>query len=127
MAVEQTLVLEHNYGGTSKRLTEVVSSGQEINISEDIPNSSTDLEVACAFVAAKLKLCYVWATGTLLLETNSGGAPTNTFSLTADKPLVWTPNMYHANPFTANVTALFATNSSGATVTLNAKFVVDPT
>jgi len=127
MAIEHTITYEHSNAGNTVRKASIVSNGLEMNYSEPVANSVTDLAIACAFLVAKLKSIFMWTDVNMIIETNSSSAATNTFSLLANIPLVWTPDSYHANPFTANVTALFATNPGLVDGTLQIRMIVDPT
>lgn len=83
----------------------------------DVPDSTTDQEVAITLDVSEIKAIYMVADGALTVETNDGGAATDTFNLTANKPLVWYNGHWASNPFVGgDVTAMFLTNASGASV-----------
>ena len=115
-------------GGQAIEKTNSLTAGQEINLDESIPDSSTDLLVALAFDKTKIKSIYLTADQNLTLEFNSGSVPAPSISLVANIPFVWQSNDGHANPFSAaNVTALYVTNASGSAAQLQGRVLVDPT
>ena len=107
--------------------TEEVSADAEDNRDIAVPDSSTDLEVAITIDADQIKSLYIVSDQAVTLETNSGSAPDDTFSLVANKPLQWTTGDYHSNPITADVTSIFLTNSSGEAATVKVRLLQDST
>ena len=65
----------------------------------------------------------------ITVETNSGSAPGNTFTLVANEPVVWHENGGMAvNSFlAADITSLFVTNASGAAAQFQIRSLSDPT
>ena len=128
MAVTHTVKNTLEYNGTKYEWTANQSAGQENNLSESIPDSSTDLEVTWDADVSAMKSILIVADGALTVETNSGSTPTDTFTLTADTPIHWTTGSGLTNPVTGDVTTnIFCTNSSGSAVTLTINMVQDPT
>lgn len=119
-------ILEYN--GTKYEWSSNQSAGQENNLSEAIPDSSTDLEVTWGADVSAMQAFLMVADGALTVETNSGSSADDTFNLVADTPIHWTTGSGITNPFTTDVTTnLFVTNSSGSSVTLTIKMIQDPT
>lgn len=114
-------------GAPPLTLPQKKTAGQELNVQEAIPNPSTDLLVALAITVAKLEGLVIVADQNLTLEFNNATTPAFTIALLANVPLVWQKDTYHANPLTANVTALYVTNASGAAATLKIRALIDPT
>jgi hypothetical protein len=103
------------------------SQGQALLISESIADSTTDGLVACTVDISQLKACIIVAEGgAMTLETNNGAVPDDTISLLDGVPFVWS-NDYLAAHFSADITGLYMTNSSGSASVLTAVFIVDPT
>lgn len=104
------------------------SSGAANNLSEAIPNPSTDLAVAWAAVVAKIKAIFIQVDGACVIETNSSSAAADTLTFTATK-LWYYWDQYSLAPLllTTDVTSLFVTQSSGATVNLSIFCILDPT
>lgn len=105
-----------------------VTSGMQLLVDEDIPDASTDLEIANFDLdISATKAFLLIADGVLLLETNNASTPTDTLTTVANHPYDYHENDYQAIIFTADITALFATNSSGGTVNLKVWGITDPT
>ena len=92
-----------------------------------IPAATTNQQVIIAFTMAALKSVLIYADGACTLKTNSTSAPDDTFSLDADSGVVWNNQMTITNPFTANVTTIYITTPSGATVNVKIYALVDST
>lgn len=89
---------------------------------------SATTEIDVAFDYTKLKACVLYASKAVTLKTNSSGAPDDTIALAAGQAITWTPASPLANPFTANVTKIYAVNASGTNVpTLVFRFLLDVT
>lgn len=93
-----------------------------------IPDSSTNKAVAIGGIDVSQAVS-VWmhSTQDITLETNDGTTPDDTIALAANVPLLWCTGAPFTNPLTTDVTALYATNSSGAEATLNIRVVQDGT
>lgn len=119
----------YNDGATTLTKSETVTSGGNLLVDESIPDGSTNLQIAFAFTKAKLQSIYILASGVLTLKTNSTSSPGETIVLAANQPVQWSAldAVFIPNPFSTNVTTLYATNSSGAAVTLQIRGVVDLT
>lgn len=92
-------------------------------LKEAIPDSSTDLEFLIAIDVSALKVFYMCADQDITIETNDGTAPDETFSLLANKPITWQEG--ETAIFGQDITALYATNSSGSSATLQIMLGVD--
>lgn len=105
----------------------VKTGNAQTSLSEDVPDSSTDLEIAFVLDVSEVKAIYIVSDQDLTLETNNGGSPVDTLSLVADEPVVWHSTSLHSNPFSTDITALFATNASGSAAVLQIEVLYDPT
>lgn len=95
------------------------SVGGVADLSETISNGATNLAVSTAFPVGGLKMLSILATGgNLTLKTNSSGTPDDTLALVDGKKIEWTEDDLEACPLTSDVTSLFVTNASGASVLL---------
>ena len=113
-------------GGISVGEIVTVLQGKATLLDEAIPDSSTDLLVACTIDVSQLKGIVLMSSQDILIETNSGSAPVDTIALLANKPYFWTSD-YLAACFSANITGLYVTNSSGSATALRGIYIVDPT
>jgi hypothetical protein len=122
-----TYTLNRGAGANVAKQTTVTNQA-EIAIEVAVPSPSTDLEIAIAFALADLKSILIVADGPLTLETNDSGAPDDTFALTDEKVLAWNTNSLLPNPFSEDVTAMFATVAgAGSTVNLKIYALIDAT
>jgi hypothetical protein len=132
MAITHGIKYEFTYNGIKYSFMDDRTAGNENNISESIPDPSTNLEVFWGVDASEMKSLLIVSTGALTVDTNQISTPDHSFSLVANRPIVWTPGIGLVNPFDVagvltDVTSIFVTNASGAAQTLTIKSVVDPT
>lgn len=115
-----TITASWSRGSTSivKAADLTADAGDSVHAS--IPDATVDQLVPFAFVRSKLVWFYMVADGVLLIQTNDGTSPQEAFTLAAGKPLLWYLGcgLPVASVFAGNVTALYATNASGAAVIL---------
>jgi len=119
MSLTQKLTL--GWSGDGRELAkeiEVTADGAIAPRQIAVPDESVDLLVNLAIDYSQLKAIILLATVDMTIETNDGSSPDDTIALRANEPYVWHDNAYWANPFTADVTALYVTNASGAAGTL---------
>ncbi len=127
-----TQSMSWNWSGGGESVSGAVSatdSGQVDPISDTIVTATTDRQYNWQLDVSLLKMIVMLSTQDITLETNSSSAPAHTFALKANIPLMWeSTNGYFTNPFgSTDVTALYVTNTSGATATLNIRGLVDAT
>ena len=124
----QTLIEEIKTAGRSVRKElAITGDGQLPSRRVTVPDSSTDLLVNMAIDVSQLQLLYIVSDQDVTLETNDGTTPTDTINLLANKPYIWKVGSYFANLLTADVTAFYFTNSSGAVATVDVEGVEDAT
>lgn len=95
-----------------------------------VADGLTDTLVEMAFAKdPQLKAIYIVSDQTVTVEFNSTVGAGGTINLVAGVPYVWDTDLgtYYTNKITANVTASYWTNASGALATVNIELVVDPT
>lgn len=78
----------------------------EQNVSVSIPNNTTDQALGVDWAADKLKSLYIIASRDCTLEVNSGSAPTDTISLTANVALNWLKSAGGREPFAGTAGAV---------------------
>ena len=104
------------------------ASGIERNVSESIPDSSTDLEVDWVCDLSALFALIIVSDQDMTLKTNDAGAPIQTFLLKAGEAIPWSKNLVGLlNPITTDVTSIFLTNSSGSAANLRIRSLSDAT
>lgn len=110
----KSLTKENNFTGDGRQSIEV-----------EVATAETDFEIACVLDVSELESLYIVSSETVTFETNDGAAPDETIALVADVPYIWTSSSYHTNLLATDITALFITNASGATATVNMEFLYD--
>lgn len=109
----------------SKQIT--ITADGEANLEVAVADESADLAINVAIDYSALKLLYIVSDQDLTVETNDGSSPDDTLTLLAGIPIVWFEGCGFTNPLSADVTALYATNASGADATLTVKTLQDAT
>lgn len=127
MAFSHTLRQAVSVGGWDVSQNNVYSADSQTSVDVEIPDSETDMLVNFALDVSQIESIFILSDQDLTLETNSGAAPDDTLSLLAGVPLVWTNDSYYANLLTTDITALYATNASGAAARLRIEAVHDAT
>ncbi len=124
----QTLIEEVKTEGRSiRKELEFTGDGQLPSRSVDVPDSAVDQLVNMAIDVSQLQLIIINSDQDLTLETNDGTTPTDTINLLANKPYIWDVKSYFTNLLTADVTAFYFTNSSGADAVVDVAGVEDAT
>lgn len=105
-----------------------LTGGSESNLSESIPDSSTDLQVTFELDVSQVKALFIMSDQNITIETNNGTTPDDTLNLVANEPVVWYTGSLLTNPIGTDITTdIFVTNSSGSTATLTIYALTDPT
>lgn len=116
MSVTHYLNQTWSAAGRSEAATITEVGDAEIYI-PGISVTGADVEITCVVAAADIKMLWINSDQDVTLETNDGTTPDQTFSLVANVPLVWSSDMYHSNPITDDLTALFfSKGANNATV-----------
>lgn len=93
-----------------------VSGGRKQEIDVNIPDSTTDDEVAFTADVSLMQAIYMVSDQDVTIETNDGSSPDDTYSLTANVPIAWYTGSGLTNPVTTDITTnIFITNASGST------------
>lgn len=126
MAVTHSIRYSYNDGSETINNTVTETSEAEINIDLSAPIAN-DTQVAFAAVRSRMKMFFMVSDQDLTVETNSSSAPDDTISLIANVPFIWHNTGPEANPFSADITALFLTNASAAAAAFKLRMVIDAT
>ncbi len=119
-------------GGVSVTKRIEAQGGAEYNLSEPIPVSAVNQQVALAIDVSQLKSLFIIAAAALVLKTNSSGSPVNTITLAANQPFAWqagdgTLRDTAGAAITTDITTLYVTNPEAAIVDLKMFVLTDPT
>lgn len=123
---KRTLIID----GVTREFSESISVNAQLTITEAVPDSSTDLEIACVLDVSEIDSLWIYSDKAVTLETNDGGSAADTIVLAAGVPVQWSVSNDPSRalcPLQTDVTALFATNSSGATANITFIAGYDPT
>lgn len=102
------------------------AAGNETNLDEVVVDAATDFLININLDVDKLSLIYIESDQDVTLETNDGTTPQESFSLLANKPLVWHSGSHLANPFSGDITAFYFTNASGSNANIKVRALQDP-
>lgn len=129
MAISMTLYASSTINGEVLGQPVATSSGSLISVDEPIADSTTNGLIAFTLDVSQLKALFMMSDQDVLLETNDGTSPDDSFALKANEPVIWHANSPLPNPFASgtDVTGLYATNASGATAAVQIRALVDPT
>lgn len=115
-------------GGQQISSSNTYSSEGQTGVTVSVPDESTDLQVVFAIDFSQVKSIIIQADGgDLTVETNNGTTPDDTLALTDGSPYIWNEDSLDTLLITADVTALYLTNASGAAVTFQIDVIYDST
>jgi hypothetical protein len=127
------MAFTHTHARTFSRSGETISASatataaSEICVDEAINNGVTDGQITLNLDQSELAGVFIISDQVVTIETNSGSAADDTFTLAANEAISWVDGDTAACPITADVTALFITNASGSTANVKMRFLQDPT
>lgn len=107
--------------------TDQFNSNTDVNITEVVPATTTNMQFDIVITVANIKSMVLYSDQAMTLKTNSTSSPANTITLAARKQVVWNTDHAEAKPFTANVTAIYATNATATDATLKVRVLLDQT
>ena len=127
MPFDHTLNVNWNSEGASLSSKIVESFDGEDNRSVAVTDGSTDQQIDWQMIRADAKVLYMVADQDLTVKTNDSGTPDDTINLKAGEPIVWWVGSQFAltDLFSADVTELYVSNSSGSDATLDIRLLFD--
>lgn len=114
-------------GGESVGTTETITGSGRGGFDETIADGQTDLQVNVAIDVTAVTCFIITTDRAITIETNDGGAPDDTITLSAGETYMWTNTQNDTFKLTADVTAFFITNASGGNARVQCKFLYDAT
>lgn len=120
MSLTHTILRQYrDTSGVNIQLSETPEGNAEINFDQAVPIAA-NTHYVIAFTRANLKSLCIYAADVVSIYTNaaSGGSPQDTIVMVAGQALVWTlaTDGLTKCPFSGNVTSLYITNATAATV-----------
>jgi hypothetical protein len=122
--------ITRSYTGNGSAITSTVGeyTGNGIaSFDDDIAAGATNVEIDITFPFASIQALAIVSSQDLTLKTNSTSTPGDTISIKGGVGIVWGKDFHEANPFTADVTKLFATNATTNKSTLKIRVLFDAT
>jgi hypothetical protein len=116
-----------NGDGGSVNSSKTYTASAQLSIDESVPDSSTDLQVACDVDISEIEALILHSDQALTVEANSGAGSGGSVTLSADVPYIWTTDSPESLVFTADLTDLYLTNSSGSAARFRLECIYDPT
>ena len=105
-------------GGPNQNFSATQSSDGQVNISVVIAAAASSFAVVCPLTASTVKAMALWSDAAMTVVTKLAGVTKDTFTLTADKPLIWQFGFPNSCPITLNCDALAVTSTPGGTLNL---------
>jgi hypothetical protein len=102
-----------------------IAGGLNVGINEAIPASQTDLEITFPLDVSAVLAFFAICDQDIVIETNDGGSPVDTITLTAGVPYWWRVGSAEAFALGTDVTSIFVTNTNAGTLKIQA--ILDPT
>ena len=130
MASSGTITIAYSGGGISQSNTITKSSTARVQWEEIVVTATTDGQILCPTIdESTVVLLYINSTQNVTIETNSGAAPDDTFTLIANEPYVWWTAAPFVNKLTTDigVNGVYVTNASGASATITFEAILDTT
>lgn len=103
---------------------ETVEAATQLDVT--VANAVTDGQHAFMVERTGMKSFFVSSDQDVTIKTNNSGAPIDTLTVKANKPIVWMDGIGIA-PITADITSLFITNASGSAASIKILAGWDPT
>jgi hypothetical protein len=115
-------------GGASVQGSVASVADAEDNRDIVVPALTTDMAVDLTLAFARLKSIFILSDRDASFQTNNATTPIDTVTLKAGVPFVWVSTGGVVNPFTANITSLFLTNTHATlAATVQIRIAVDST
>ena len=129
MAETHTVIMTYQRPGAEVKGS-AQYSGENPNaiVNQDVPDSSTDLELQIGLDVSQIKSIMLSSTVDMLVETNADDAAGgDSLSLKAGAPYVWTEDSLDTLLLTQDVSKIFLTTGSVGDGVFNLTAMLDPT
>lgn len=127
MAIDMQITEAVVAGGKSLTKSSTYTGDARLSREVEVATAETDYLIAMVLDVSEIDGIYIVSDQTVTFETNNGAAPAETISLVADVPYLWTTSSYFTNLLATDITAIYITNASGSTATINIEVVFDST
>lgn len=103
------------------------SASSNVELSETVANGQTNLQINVALDVSAVKSFYLYSSVAVTFETNDGSSPDDTIALKAGVPYIWNTDSYDSFLLGTDVTAIFITNASGSSASIELRAIQDAT
>lgn len=105
-------------GGTPTTFNSSQTFDGQVSVEVTVPASSSNFSIVCPLDNTLLKSVVLWTdqTATVVMK-DSGGSTVNSFSMTANKPLIWQYGFPTSCPITGAIATLAVTCTPTTVVT----------
>jgi hypothetical protein len=117
-SISHTLTLQWKNGSNSKSQSVTLSADTGIESDEVVNANTSNVLLGIAFNHTTLQSIFVLSNQDVSMKTNNTTG-VDSFSLSANKPLVWYTGCGLNNPFSADVTALYFSNAGNTNANVN--------
>jgi hypothetical protein len=121
-----TQKIESPEGSLEKINSYTAGNASQNIVDETIADGQTNKQLTYTLDVSAVKSFFMVSDQDVTFETNDGTSPDDVIALKAGVPYVWNTDSYDAFLLGTDVTAIFITNASGATATLNIRASQDP-
>lgn len=112
--------------GTIEKINDYAANSNQNIVGEMIADGQTNKQLSFTLDVSAVKSFFMVSDQDVTFETNDGSSPDDTIALKAGVPYDWNTDSYDAFLLGTDVTAIFITNASGETATLEIRAVQDP-
>lgn len=104
--------------GTPTSFTSLQTFDGQVAVQVEVPAASSNFSIICPVDSGALKSVIMWASDSCtVVGKDSGGATVDTFTMTADKPLIWQYGYPVSCPITGDYATLEVTCTPAVTLT----------
>lgn len=121
------LTFTYSDGGTPITVTVSISDGVRNTFNTALTANMTNVQKNWTCDVSELKSLVIFSDFGVTIETNDSGTPTDTITVTANKPVFWYTGCGLTCPITADVTTIYLTTGAGAGGTLRIRKLEDET
>lgn len=127
MSYSHIVVDSVDAGDGEIKKTNTYTASSRVSVSESVTTGQTDFAISVAIDVSAVKSFFLCSDYAVTVETNNGTTPDDTITLVAGVPYKWNTDSYDTFQLGTDVTAIYVTNASGSTATIQLEAIVDAT
>ncbi|MDP9292787.1 MAG: hypothetical protein M3O82_10560 [Verrucomicrobiota bacterium] len=113
-----------NDAGTVSSVLKTYTGDAEENVEDVVAVGITNKLYTVAITKTQIVSMCIYSSGAVTIKTNSSSAPTETITLAAGDAKTWATDHAESCPFSANITALYVTNTGSVPATLKMRVLL---